>query len=128
MVGTRLVHYVRSPGQSGLLERLVRLSVHMTAMSMAWSFVFTGELYFEATGFSGQPIVRSVALACVMTMLSFVAVFILVYAVGDHHPAAARSLIIGFGLLVGLLWERSFHMALHNVVIYKLLDLPGIFT
>mmetsp|Transcript_33227 Transcript_33227/g.72499 ORF Transcript_33227/g.72499 Transcript_33227/m.72499 type:complete len:516 (+) Transcript_33227:29-1576(+) len=97
--------------------RYAKVGQNVFAMAMAWTFLFWGEWQIYTAGFNGQRITGCLFLALGLLCLSLVFVFVL-DAAADREmldPEALRSLILALGVLVGISWEKAFHVSVEEV-------------
>lgn len=98
-----------------LVARAVQFVPHLASMAMAFSLVYWGEWQFQELGVQGPRIGESMIIALCMTLFALVATFAVNCLRRWRAAKAMRSVILGFGLVVGLLWERCFDIALEDV-------------
>jgi hypothetical protein len=94
-----------------LSERCITAFAQCTAMAFAFCFLFWGEWQLYAQGYHGVRIKGVLMVALLVTACSLVLIFVLDF-VEDLFAIrrAARSLIMGAGVLIGISWEKGFDL------------------
>lgn len=123
--GTVVIHSMKLLGKETgrtvhVSGRLAKLARHICSTAMAFCLVYYGEWQLARTAFTRPRIGAALLLTLVMTMLCIPLIFAF-NAAAEHDiasPKALRSIIVGLGVLVGLLFERAFDIALVDIGAY----------
>jgi len=102
--------------------RLLMILQNSLGVAMAWCMLLWAEWQLYTFGFDGPRSAACMLVGLCLTLLAFVAIFVLEWVAHSIHTSGAvdpekvvRSLTLTLGIVIGFAWERSFHVGLHDI-------------